>query len=325
MNNLSHTVQNGKTMKHESDGSISDIEEGLGQIRVFETENNIVITHHVTARERLYNEYSKFAVKTAQSTIEMCRIVFEAKTTLAKSEYDYFLKDVGRKSEDSTVRKFLAIGERYDDLIAATALLPASWTSIYEITQIPSDVFMAMVAMGESMAHLTGAQLKQLSGKKTYCKSQSSTASAAAPTTAAPQTAQNSTEACEDINAASDETPASASAVTHSDAKQTDSVQSDAADSATAFIDATSDESSIDSDRQFAHQATSTMLERVAAAASTHVEIEADDTFEAYDVTIRFNSKPSDVAVAALVESLASIKSKYRLDFEIVDQNDLVD
>jgi hypothetical protein len=121
-----------------------------------------VITHHITARERFFSEYSKFAVKTAQSTVEMCRVVYEAKKSLQKSEYDSFLLDIGRKTEDSTIRKYLAVGERYDDLIAYTNLLPASWTSIYEITQLPAESFMAMVTLGESMANLTGAQLKRL-------------------------------------------------------------------------------------------------------------------------------------------------------------------
>ena len=106
----------------------------------------------------------KFAVKTAQSTVEMCRVIYEAKESLDKSEYASFLKDIGRKPDDSTVRKYLAIGERYADLIAYANLLPSSWTSIYEITQLPADSFMAMVATGESMANLTGAQLKLLKG-----------------------------------------------------------------------------------------------------------------------------------------------------------------
>ena len=56
MNNLPETVQNGTTMDHESDVSMSDIEQGLGQIRVFETENEIVVTHYVSARERFFSE-----------------------------------------------------------------------------------------------------------------------------------------------------------------------------------------------------------------------------------------------------------------------------
>ena len=155
-------VQNGTAMDHDGDASASDIEQGLGQIRVLETNDGLVVRHFVSVRERFFSEYSKFAVKTAQSTVEMCRVIFEAKKSLEKSEYIRLLNDVGHKSEDSTIRKYLAIGERYDDLIACTNLLPSSWTSIYQITQIPAESFMAMVATGNSMANLTGAQIKIL-------------------------------------------------------------------------------------------------------------------------------------------------------------------
>ena len=162
MKNHKENVQNGTTMDHDSYASMSDIEQGLGQIRVLETNDGLVVRHFVSARERFFSEYSKFAVKTAQSTVEMCRVIFEAKKSLEKSEYIRLLNDVGHKSEDSTIRKYLAIGERYDDLIACTNLLPSSWTSIYQITQIPAESFMAMVATGNSMANLTGAQIKIL-------------------------------------------------------------------------------------------------------------------------------------------------------------------
>lgn len=155
-------VQNGTNMTHDSYASMSDIEQGLGQIRVLETNDGLVVRRFVSARERFFSEYSKFAVKTAQSTVEMCRVIFEAKKSLEKSEYIRFLKDVGHKSEDSTIRKYLAIGGRYDDLIACTNLLPSSWTNIHKITQIPAESFMAMVATGNSMANLTGAQIKIL-------------------------------------------------------------------------------------------------------------------------------------------------------------------
>jgi hypothetical protein len=48
------------------------------------------------------------------------------------------------------------------------------------------------------------------------------------------------------------------------------------------------------------------------------VDVADSEAFEPYEITIRFNSKPSDVAVAALVESIVTIKSKHKLDFDFV-------
>jgi membrane-associated HD superfamily phosphohydrolase len=153
MNNNSETVLNGTN---------EQVDTSLGQIRLIETNSGLTIEHHVTKRERLYSEYSNFAVKTAQSTVEMCRVVSEAKKTLSSSEYSEFLNDIGHKSETSTIRKYLAIGEQYDKLIQYTNLLPNSWTSIYTITQLSSDTFDALAATDTDMSKMSGKEIKTL-------------------------------------------------------------------------------------------------------------------------------------------------------------------
>jgi membrane-associated HD superfamily phosphohydrolase len=153
MNINSETVLNGTNQQ---------VDTSLGQIRVIETNSGLTIEHQVTKRERLYSEYSNFAVKTAQSTVEMCRVVSEAKKTLSSSEYSEFLNDIGHKSETSTIRKHLAIGEQYDKLIQYTNLLPNSWTSIYTITQLGSDTFNALAATDTDMSKMSGKEIKTL-------------------------------------------------------------------------------------------------------------------------------------------------------------------
>ena len=312
MNNLNQTVQNGTTMDHESDVSISDIEQGLGQIRVFETENEIVVTHYVSARERFFSEYSKFAVKTAQSTVEMCRVIYEAKESLDKSEYARFLKDIGRKPDDSTVRKYLAIGERYDDLNAYANLLPASWTSIYEITQLPADSFMAMVATGESMAHLTGAQLKLLKGIDSSTKPSTPDSSSVSLT-------MPSANVKKSVTASSSMNVSEQSA----DSDNTDATV-DAADGAVAAHTTVSAScGAISTDDEFAQQATSSLLERVSQNANLTVEADDPDVVDEesdqpYDIVIKFNSRPSDIAIHAIVDALLSVFRKHNVDAEVV-------
>lgn len=304
-------VQNGTYKKLGKDDGI---------VAAVNSDSNINVSVYLSERDKYKTEFNSWSKKTAQSTLEMCRVVYEAKKELGSQDFLKFCNEIGRKGEDATVRKYLKIGEKYDKFYQYAELLPNSWTSIYEITQLPSETFEALVATEHSLANMTGDQLKQLMGKKTEDKSKSTAENATAPTSAAPQTAQNTQEAHEDVNAASNTTEQSATATATSDAKQTDSVES-SSDAVAASAETTSDEPSSDSDRQFAQQATSTMLERVAANASTTVDVEAEEDFEPYEITIRFNSKPSDDAVAALVESLLTIKSKYRLDFEFVQQN----
>lgn len=152
----------------------NEFSSNLGQIRVVESNDFIVIEHHVSVRERLYSEYSNFAVKTAQATVEMCRVVYEAKSQLSKSEFLVFLNDIGHKSESSKIRKYLAIGEKYEKLIQHTNLLPNSWTSIYTITQLPLDTFDALAATDTDMSNMSGKQIESLV-KLSKPKSSSST------------------------------------------------------------------------------------------------------------------------------------------------------
>ena len=288
---LNNSVQNG-TFKRlgKKVGIVNAVEstqnQAIGRIRVLEDDNNIVISHVITQREHFVSQYSHFAVKTAQSTVEMCRVVHEAKVNLLKDEFLAFCADIGHKSEDSTIRKYLAIGERYDKLIQYTNLLPSSWTSIYEITQIPSDVFDALVSTGSSMANLKGAQIKLL--KDTNKKSDAAT------------TAADSVAASTAIDATAATTADTAAVATPTTAST----------AATTTTDTTA------ADLAHAQQATASLLERVAQTANAEANVASDD--ELYEIVIRFTQKPSDNAWWDLVEGIEDLDEKYDFDIEVI-------
>ena len=324
---VSENVQNGTNLSQGSSASASDIEQGIGRIRVIETGDGLVMTHFVTARERFYSEYSKFAVKTAQSTVEMCRVVYEAKKSLDRSEYDHFLKEIGRKTEDSTIRKYLAIGERYDDLIAYTNLLPSSWTSIYEITQLPAESFMAMVAMGESMANLTGADIKRLKSVNSCDKTVDSTVPSMPSTTvkksvAAASNTDESEQSVDDISTDATVDAADSAVADHKTVLATsDTICADSDDP-----DRSSDDS-VASDNEFAEQATSPLIEPVSQNSNLSTKndhLEVDEKDRPYELIIRFNSRPSDDAAHAIVDALLSVFSKHRVDAEVIRANEQV-
>ena len=254
--------------------------------------SDISITKFSTDRERFLSEYTAFAVKTAKATVEMCRVVYEAKTQLAKYEYLCFLRDIHHSSEDSTIRKYLAIGERYDKLIQYTNLLPSSWTSIYEITQIPSDVFDALVSTGSSMANLKGAQIKLL--KDANKKSDAATTATTTATTTAASTAIDATAATT-ADTAAVATPTTASTA------------------ATTTTDTTA------ADLAHAQQATASLLERVAHTANAEANVASGDDLadEPYVVVIRFRTRPSEAATFAMLDAITSVISKHRIDAEI--------
>ena len=323
MNKLSENVQNGTNMTHDSNASMSDIEQGLGQIRVLKTNDGLVVRHFVSAHERFFSEYSKFAVKTAQASLEMCRVVYEAKKELANQDFLKFCNEIGRKGEDSTVRKYLKIGEKYDQFYQYSELLPNSWTSIYEITQLPSDVFEALVATDNSMANMTGDQIKLLKGNDSSTK---------------PSTPDSSSVP---LTMPSTNVKKSASRITNESEQSVDSDSTDttvdAADgafaahktvSATCDAVSTDDEvADISSDNEFAQQATSSLLERVSQNANLTVKTDDQDVVdkdEPYELIIRFNSRPSDNAAHAIVDALLSVFSKHRVDAKVIRANEQV-
>ena len=316
-------VQNGTNMTHDSNASMSDIEQGLGQIRVLKTNDGLVVRHFVSAHERFFSEYSKFAVKTAQASLEMCRVVYEAKKELANQDFLKFCNEIGRKGEDSTVRKYLKIGEKYDQFYQYSELLPNSWTSIYEITQLPSDVFEALVATDNSMANMTGDQIKLLKGNDSSTK---------------PSTPDSSSVP---LTMPSTNVKKSASSITNESEQSVDSDSTDttvdAADGAFAThktVSATCDAVSTDdeiadssSDNEFAQQATSSLLERVSQNANLTVKTDDQDVVdkdEPYELIIRFNSRPSDNAAHAIVDALLSVFSKHRVDAKVIRANEQV-
>lgn len=100
--------------------------------------------------------------KTAKASLEMCRTVYEALRSLSDWEFASFCKDIGYADDSSTIRKFATIGKVYPRLINYAEQLPASWTNIYLLTQMPADDFERCVKHGFAFNKLTGSELKTL-------------------------------------------------------------------------------------------------------------------------------------------------------------------
>lgn len=309
MSKLSNSVLNGTNEATNQD---------IGQIRVFETDSGIEVKHYITDRERFFSQYSLFAIKTAQSTVEMCRVVFEAKEELSKEEFSEFCTDIGHKGEDSTIRKYLAIGAAYERLIQYADKLPNSWTSIYTLTQIPSETFNALAQVGESFAKLSGNQIKALVEINSDSKKAPSTdATSSAKTTAEVTSTDVSTSSSSDDTQKSLESNLeTSSAVTDVVTATTDDISTDD-DLSNLSSSADSDDESVTEDAVVKANA---LLERVTTTASTSMNVDIEDEFEPYNLLLCFNSKPSDEARQYLVDCIFTLMSKFRVDIELKSQ-----
>jgi hypothetical protein len=310
-----------RNMTDVQNGTYKKLGKEVGIVAAVNSDSKVNVSVYLSERDKYKTEFNAWSKKTAQSTLEMCRVVYEAKKELESQDFLKFCNEIGRKGEDATVRKYLKIGEKYEKFYQYADLLPNSWTSIYEITQLPSEMFEALVTTENSMANMTGAQIKELMGKGTEDKS--NVAAATSDAASADKSSATSTEASEDDNSASSTSHVSDAATASSVASEADSSKS-IADETVVSTDQTDGASSSESDHAFAKQATRTMLEKATTAVATtsvDVEAEGDEEFEPYEITIRFNTDPSAQAKSELAECIYKIKSKYRLDFEVINKH----
>lgn len=301
--------------KDVQNGTYKQLGKDVGIVAAMQSDLKGGLAYYVSEREKYVSEFNLWSKKTAQASLETGRVVYEAKQHLSKNEFKAFVSDI---KAGSTIRKYLAIGEHYEKFYQYADLLPNAWTSIYEITLLPADVFDALVATESSMANMTGAQLRLLRGEGTDDKSKSSsTASAVTPAVktvpVAPETAQNSSKATEnakDTHSQSD--------IVEAAAASSDAIQNVASESVTECVDTVSDDTSSESDHEYAQQATSKMLERVNATASTSVDVETNSAMPTYEVIIRFNSIPTDDSWFDLTEEIENLVEKYNFDVEVI-------
>ncbi|WP_421762378.1 hypothetical protein [Devosia sp.] len=123
------------------------------------TDTETIVAH---TRDEYVRLFRTRVQQTARATLDLCRLVYEAWKSLDEANFAAFCQAVGYKDTSSTIRKFLAIGKVQPRLVQYADQLPASWTSIYQLTQIPASTFEKMLNEGKSLNSLSGADVKEL-------------------------------------------------------------------------------------------------------------------------------------------------------------------
>lgn len=113
-------------------------------------------------RKEYVAQYRIAESRSAREILTMCRLVFEASKSLDSANFSDFCDDIGYKDYSSVIRKFIVIGKLQPRLIAHADLLPASWTSIYALTQIPAQAFENLINMNRSFKELTVSEVNKL-------------------------------------------------------------------------------------------------------------------------------------------------------------------
>jgi hypothetical protein len=131
-----------------------------------------IVKHPRSHYEVLFHSSMK---ATALSTLQMCRTVYEAQIALDSFEFKKFCKSINQSDASSTIRKYIAIGKAYPRLVLYADQLARGWTTIYQITQIPSHTFDEMIKNEVSLSTLRGKNLTELINQSKPVKSLNAT------------------------------------------------------------------------------------------------------------------------------------------------------
>lgn len=108
-------------------------------------------------------EFRGYARKTVEGSLEMGRIVYEAKTKLQGiGEFESFCELIGHQKRSSTIKKLKTIGERYETLKPIADRLPSNWTTLYQISRLDPEVIVEEVDKGSINNSVTGKDIKAL-------------------------------------------------------------------------------------------------------------------------------------------------------------------
>ena len=131
-------------------------------------------TIKLRSREDYVEIFKRTEARTARATLQMCRVVYEAKQTLEEHEFADFCAAIGYKDFSSSICKFCAIGKLQPRLVKHASLMPHEWSKIYMVTQIPAKMFEHFVEKQKDFRGRSRTQTSKtgfVKSSKRYCPS----------------------------------------------------------------------------------------------------------------------------------------------------------
>jgi hypothetical protein len=116
-------------------------------------------TQTADSMAKLFKCYAK---KTAESILQMAKVVSDMKARKNKPEFEKFCDLIGYKSDSSPIRKFTQIGEKFDQLNANVDKLPNTWTTVYQIALMTKETIEDLIDTGVITPQISGAEAKNV-------------------------------------------------------------------------------------------------------------------------------------------------------------------
>jgi hypothetical protein len=111
--------------------------------------------------ESFTHKFNQARSAAASTFLELARVVHQAYETLDKVSFKTFVAQASVGSA-STVKKFLAMGQRYDLLQSHIEKLPSNWTTVYQLSRVDESNLGELLESGSIHPQLKAKELKQL-------------------------------------------------------------------------------------------------------------------------------------------------------------------
>ena len=120
---------------------------------------SIINSNEIVKYVKDFNHYAK---KTAKAVLNMGVVVTQAKNNLSDESFNRFCHGIRFESKSSSIRKLIQIGQTAEHLFKHADNLPNSWTTIYELSKLSSDVLEELIDSGKVYSTISGKDAKQL-------------------------------------------------------------------------------------------------------------------------------------------------------------------
>lgn len=105
------------------------------------------------------NEFRGYARKTVEGTLEMSRVVVEAKSLKGKKVFGEFCDLIGFDKRSSTIKKLNCIGKKYEFLKGVKDDLPSNWTTLYQVSRIDNEQIIDLIQSKVIHPNMTGKEI----------------------------------------------------------------------------------------------------------------------------------------------------------------------
>ena len=111
-----------------------------------------LLDNKVTAAAMQFLRHRK---SSAAHMLEMCHVIYMSKRDFTDQQFAELCQQIGYDPKGASIRKFEAIGKRYQDFKPYRASIPDNWTVLYKLTQVKPRVLTKAVQDGTLTSQTT--------------------------------------------------------------------------------------------------------------------------------------------------------------------------